>query len=866
MADDARDELQAHLEMQVEQLEAMGRSHEEAVREARLRFGNPDVVLEAIEADRQSRATTTLDEVRRSLRMLRRQPAFLAATVVPLALAMTLAIVTFGVVDAVLLRPLPYANADRIVRMGERLALEEEATWSNRMVDAQTIEAWERTTQTMARLASYHRVFRTLDVDGNRKRIQAATVTEGFFEVLQLPPSAGRYFQPGDVVSADDRPVVVLAYAFWQGPLGGDPAIVGRTIVLDDTPTLVVGIAPPEFRFPDRSTPLWTLARPDDPASTGPLNAIGTLRAEATIESAAAEATAVAQRESSLSHATDEDAEQPVHIGVVTLADDYARPVRRGLLMFAGAALAVLIAATFHVGHLFVVYAQRRRREFAVRAALGAAPWRLTVMAVTAVGGVTITAGGFAALIAATVHAVMPALLPVDFPRLDEIAFTTRSVAVIVGTMAMTTLIGASILTYHLRRQTLSGAATALGSGGARTSAPVRSWSARSLLVAEVAFSAALLIVAGLLARNFLHLATTDTGYAPEGALTAQVSFPPQMAQVERRQIVARLLESLSRQPDVTAAGATSALPLEEVKVVFVFDAESNADASSGERLRGDFAVVSPGYLEALGARIVEGRDFTWDDTESTSPVAIVNRAFMRQHFPDHEAIGFAIPGSSHERLYTIVGVIDDIRLDGPTVATRPAFYAPMTQRSQATFFHRVNLVVRTTDDPLALAGTLREVVRATDARLAMADVTTLATQLAAATARPRLYATMLVTCATVALGIVVIGLFASLAYAAARRRRELAIRMAVGARRTSVAVLLARESLWIVGAGLIIGVGAGLTAGRALGSLLHDVVPSDPLVVVTTVTALGIAAAAAGAAPIASALKTDLSLELRNE
>src|SRR5690606_37530629 len=125
----------------------------------------------------------------------------------------------------------------------------------------------------------------------------------------------------------------------------------------------------------------------------------------------------------------------------------------------------------------------------------------------------------------------------------------------------------------------------------------------------------------------------------------------------------------------------------------------------------------SPGYLEALGARIVEGRDFTWDDTESTSPVAIVNRAFMRQHFPDREAIGFAIPGSSHEQLYTIVGVIDDIRLDGPTVATRPAFYAPMTQRSQATFFHRVNLVVRTTDDPLALAGTLGEVVRATDAR-----------------------------------------------------------------------------------------------------------------------------------------------------
>ena len=859
--DEAREELKAHLDMQVEQLEAMGWSREDAVREARLRFGNVRATLEAIET-RPSRLRIALEESRGSLRALLRRRAFLAATVVPLALAMTLAVTTFGVVDTILVKPLPYADSARIVRVGERLAAGEVPVWSNRLVGAPMIDAWERGTKTMARLAVHRNVFRTLAVEDERTRILTAAVGVGFFDVFQLPPFAGRYFQPADTASAADRPVAVVSHAFWQRTLNGDPAAVGRSIVLDDAPTLVIGIAPAGLRFPGRNTPIWTLMRDNDPATAGPLNAIGRLRSDATAESAAAEATVVARREPSSLHADDGADAEPVRIDVVALADDYAAPVRRGLLLFAGAALAVLLAATLHVGHLFVVYAQERRRDFAVRAALGAAPWRLVVMAVTTVAGVCGLAGACTALLAAGTHAALPALLPADFPRLHEIAFTLRSAAVIAGAMLVTTLGGAAIVVRHLARQPVAEPAAVLGAGGLRTSASVRGRAALAILVGEVAFSAALLIVAGLLARSFIGLATTDPGYAPDGALTTQVSFPPAMAQIERRQLVERIVTTLSQRPDVTAAGASNTLPLEDVKVIFVFDGDTDAGAAEQQRVRGDFGLVSPGYLEALGARIVEGRGFTWDDTASGRPVAVVNRAFMRRYFPDRDAIDFNVPGSSQ----TVVGVVDDVRLEGPTAEAAPAFYASMMQREQATFFHRVNLVVRTTGDPLALAGVVRDVVRATDDRLALSDISTLDRELSAAVARPRLYATMLVTCAVLSLAIVAIGLFASLAYAAARRRREVAIRMAIGAQRTSVAFLLARDSVVVTGLGLLIGTAAGLAVGRTLASLLHGISSADPLVIAMTTAALGVAAAAAAAVPIANAVRTDLARELRSQ
>lgn len=859
---DRTDEFQAHLDLLADQLQAMGRSPDQARREARLRFGNPRVKQEEI--DRRSGLVSLLHEVRGALRAARRHRGFLVAAMVPLASALALLTVTFSVVDAVLVKPLPYADAERIVQVGERFpdvdARERSLrrpSWAERTIASETVEAWSRQSRTIAAFARYDRPFRTLLLNGARVRVPAASVGVRFFDILGVPPDLGRYFRDEDAVAAAARPAVVLSHGLWRREFGGDPAVVGRAIVIDDQSGIVVGVAPPHLRFPTRGTELWTvLARGEDgQMASGDRFAIARLRPDATIKTAAAEGTVIARRVWNDTHPS--EADRPVEMDVVDLPSAIVASAPRGLILLAGAALVVLAASILHSTHLFVVHVQRRAQEFSVRAALGASPWRLTLLVLTSVGAVVLLAGGLALVAAIALHGVVVFLLPADFPRVDEIAFTWRSALVLAGAVCGAALICGGLLAWHVRRRggRLEGAAVA---GGARATAIVRTRAGLALLAGEVAFSCALLIVAGLLVRSFLVLATTDSGYDPDGALTAQVSFPAAMGQGERQEAIERLLGRLEQLESVQAAGASNAVPLEAVKVVFEFDAE----AGGAERVRMDFGVISPGYLESIGSRIVEGRNMTWDDRGSTLPVAVVNESFMRRYYPDRDAIGLLIPGAG----YTVVGVAADVRLEGPTQPAQPALYVSLLQRTQATFFNRVNVVVRSSGDPMALSGALREAVHDTDTRLALSDVTTLDRQLSEWIARPRLYASVLAVSAVLSVTIVAIGLFAALAYTAGQRRREVAVRLAVGASRGRVARLLLREGLAVVAVGVVLGVGGGIGAGRAIASLLHGVMPNDPYTFTIAPAVLMAAALAAAFVPVAAVLRMDVARALRSE
>jgi putative ABC transport system permease protein len=264
--------------------------------------------------------------------------------------------------------------------------------------------------------------------------------------------------------------------------------------------------------------------------------------------------------------------------------------------------------------------------------------------------------------------------------------------------------------------------------------------------------------------------------------------------------------------------------------------------------------------------RVVQGRSVNWDDRSTTQPVAIVNQAFIQRHYPGRDAIGLQIPGAGNGRSYTVVGVVDDVRLEGPMYPPQPAFYVSLLQRTQATFFNRVNVVVRVLDNPLALTGALREVVRTTDARLALADVTTLDRQLSEAVARPRLYASALAACAVLSLTVVVIGLFAALAYTAGQRRREVAVRLAIGSSRAQVVRLLLRDAAITVSVGLVLGVVGGGVAGRAMASLLHGVLPGDPYTLAMAPGLLFVAAGVAALVPVTEVLRTDVARALRSE
>lgn len=859
----AIDEMAEHLEHDIARHVASGLSPQEARRRALANSGGLQAARERYR-DQMTFPfiTALLHDLGFGGRVLRRNPGFAVAAVLPLAFALGTTATAFSIVDAVLLRPLPYPDPDRIVHLGEALPDTASASWADRTIHAETLDAWQRDGRTLDRIASFHTPFRTLDTPSERVRLHTAAVNASFFDILGIAPAEGRYFREDEEPMAASQPMAVLSHTLWHRHFQGDAAIVGQTIVLDDQPHLVIGVAPAPLRFPRRQTELWTLLPRTGSAGSawGGDRAIARLAPGVTPDMAAVEGTAIARRAWAVTHA-DNARGGEVQVHVDDLATEATAPVRRGLLLLIGATLVVLCAATTHVAHLLVIQTLRRRRELAVRAALGASVRRIACSLFMTSLWIGTIAGSIGLLIAAGAHAILPTIVPPDFPRLDGVVLTLRTVLALGGASIGAILVCGAVLAWHVSRMHVL---APLGPAQAETGRFGRMGRRRgsmAMLAGEVAFSCALLIIAGLLGRSFLNLMTTDPGYEPSGALSAQVSFPPSTTQPERRDVIERLLARLRARPSVTAAGVSNALPLEAVKVVFQLRESYEADGG----VRADLGVISPGYLEALSMRLIRGRAFDENDRDGAPRAAIVNDAFVRRYYPDQDVIGLDIPSGTPDQPFTVVGVVADVRLEGPTKPADPAFYLPYLQREQ-TFFNRVNVVARTTGDPIALAPVLRDVVRSTDARLALAEITTPDRVLSDYIARPRLYAAVLVVCALVATAIVAIGLFGVLAHGVNQRRREVAIRVAVGATPASVARLLLRDGATVLAAGIAIGTAAGMGAGRLIGSLLHGTTPSDPLTFVAAPLVLALVATIAAVVPIRAALKADTVAALRAE
>jgi putative ABC transport system permease protein len=807
-------------------------------------------------------------EVRQTLRWMVRQKGFTAAACLTLALGIGANTAIFSVVYGVLLKPLPYADPDRLVQVSEEHPGANAPLRGAYLSDV-TLESWAPALRTLEGLAPYSEEVYTVGRE-NPVRLPGAAVAPSLFPLLRVAPAAGRFFTPEEALEGADG-VVVLGHAFWRERLGGSPEAIGRSLFVEGRPRLVVGVAPPGFAFPSPDTELWmphVIPRPENPQQRGiwVFSAVGRLKPGATPLQAAAEGTAAAR---AVPRPIPADLlfgkGGPVEVRVRPLVEEMTASIRPALLVLAAAIGLVLLIACANVSNLFLARSIARQRELAVRAALGADRGRLAGQLLTESLVLSLCGGALGLLLAWGLIRAVPVLAPDNLPRLEEIQLDSRVLAFAATAAVFAGLLSGLAPIEHLLRH---GPANLLNDGGHRATGTAGKALRGGLLVAEAALAVILLVGAGLLARSFVRLLQVDGGYDPDHVLTAQVFLPTGEDEAPRRaEAVSTLLTRLEALPGVAAAGVANMAPLGTMTMIMRFELPGGP---GGEPVPGqaDAWGVTPGFARALGLRVKSGRFLEAGDLTSGTQAVVVNEELVRQYLSDGKpVVGRRIPGLFGDRgkITEIVGVVGNVLKDGPRRPPRPQIYR-VAGLSSIDAFQQPFLLIRTTGDPLALAADLRRLVREIEPRAALDNVDLLENRLSASVAQPRFAALVLAVFAVLALALAATGLYGVLSYNVSQRRREMGIRAALGATRAGLQRLVLREGLALTAAGLAIGLGAALGVTRLMASLLFGVTPLDAVSFAAAPLALLGVAAAACLIPARRAAAADPAESLRSE
>jgi putative ABC transport system permease protein len=807
---------------------------------------------------------TVLQDLHHALRLMRRAPGFTLAALATLALAVGVNTAVFSGVYGVLLRPLPYAGADRIVRLSE-LHPGGTAIISDARLSNLTFNAWRERASTIESPAAYNSQAYTLGGVDEPARLDAASVSPSLFPLLSVTPAAGRFFRDEDSVPGASR-VVVLSHALWQSRFGQDPSAIGRTMLLDGNVHEIVGIAPAWFYFPDRDAQLWT---PSVPPTIGerPMSlmyVIARLKPGLTVEQAAAEGTSAARsvtRPMAAELLFGKGA--PVEVRVRRLMDEMTLTVRPAMLVLMAAVGLVLLIACANVANLLLARGVARSRELAVRAALGAGRARLARQLLTESVALSVVGGAIGVFIAWGMIRALPAWAPEALPRLADVRLDLR---VLCFAIAVSLTAGGLAGVLPAFRATRAELTPALRAGGQRSvggGERIRSL----LLAAEAATSVVLLIGAALLARSFVTLVNVDPGYDPTNVLTGRVYLSGPAATPERRrQIVEALVDRVRSAPSVVSAGAGSMAPLNLSTSISGFDFRPSGGA---ERVvaRALYYVVTPGYSEALGLRKIEGRLLERQDSTSAIQAVVVNEAFVKSYLNDGQPVaGRRYQGLMGDPKMTteIVGVVGSVLKDGLDRETRPEMYFAHSKERGIT--REINLVIRTTGDPAAFVPALRSIVRDVEPTAALGEAGTLASRVTASVAQPRFATAILAVFAGLALALAATGLYGVLSYSVSQRRREIGIRSALGATRANVIALVLRQGLAATGVGLVLGVVASALVARLLQPLLFGITPLDLPSFALMPLILLIVAVVACVVPARRAAATDPAVTLRSE
>jgi putative ABC transport system permease protein len=810
-----------------------------------------------------------LQDLRFALRTLFRSPGFTVTAASTLALGIGVTSLMFSVVNAVLLRPLPYADPERLALVFN--ANETDPGMDTMRVTPLDFEDYRARAHSFESMAAHVGTGFTFSGGRDPELVIGQNVSPDFFRVFGVQPALGRTFNPDEFAPGREN-VVVLSYRLWQRRFGGSPAAVGSTATVNGRPFTVVGVMPPHFDYPGPRYELWTPLPSPRTAEMPPANrsahylqVVGRLKPSITREQAGSE---IRQIAAALA-AEYPDSNGKTTARLVRLQDFTIRDVKTPLYVLLGAVGLVVLIACANVTNLLLARATARYREVAIRQAIGASRWRLVRQFLVETSVLYALGAAGALALASWGTSLVVSLGPGDIPRLADTSLDGR-------VLALTLLLSlATAISFGLA-PALHGAAAdpadALRSGGRSASAGRARQRLRTVLVvSEVALSVVLLIGAGLALHSLVRLTAVDPGFDADGQLTFSVVLPPRRyADAAAMSAVAdRLTGSLSSIPGIAAAGFTTHLPLSGQNMENGFQVPGYVPREPGEVPIAGMRGVSSRYFAALGARLRSGRTFTDADRAASQPVAIVNEVFARRYWAGQDAIGRQLQEYGGNAPRTVVGVIADVKHSGPAEEARPEVSLPYSQLDPAfmtTWSRGIYFVVRAAAPGAAIGSAVRGAVAGVDPDVSLNNVQSLASLASDAVSAPRFRTVLLATFAALAIALASIGVFGVLSYFVIQRTREIGIRVALGASSSDILRMVVGRGLGLAAVGLGIGLLAAIPLTRSMQTLLFEVKPLDIPTLAGVVLGLALVAALASYLPARRALRiepmTALNLE----
>lgn len=853
------DELRDHLERQIESNVARGMDEAEARRVALVSFGGRERVREETrDRIRPPILAELLQDARYAWRTARRTPALTTVAVVTVGVSVGLATAAFSAVNSVLLRELPYADADRLALVWSskhEIGRLDPVSFTNAM-------DWRRDVTSFKSLGVFSCTPRPiLAARGEPARTTRMEVSIGFFSVLETRPLMGRLFQASDF-EPGAPPAIVITYSLWRERFGGVVSVVSSTVLVDGVPTTVIGVLPPDFAalpamlacHPEIYTPL--LSRYDNAQrSWSFLRTIVRLTPSATTRGAQSQLDIESAR-----LATDfPDANRGYVARIVSMREFVTAPLRGGLLLMQAGAILVLLIACANVAALLLTRASTRQREVAIRVALGASRTRLARQLATECAVLGVISAGIGAALSWAGSAAVARVARDAFPDPRGMSMDARVLGFCIGASLIATLIFAfAAITASIGGRWRS--LTALRDGGYAASVD-GSGLRRAMVALQLAMATFVLVCAGLLSRSYGRLLDVHPGFDANGVVTARVTLPDALYPRGERQVrfFRQVLDRLSRQPGVVAAGAVSILPESpnfdrtNAKVV-------GRSYAPGQVPTPDVYRVTPEYFDAMRIPIDAGRSFSASDDDQHPLVAIINQTMARALFPGQDAVGKRIWTGAGQAERTVVGIAGDSRQYGLDQTQTMQLYVPHADNSGGD----LTVVVRSTDDARAVADAIRTAVRETDPGVPVDEVLTMNQVLAQSSARRRLLAQLSLALAVGAIGLAVIGLYGVIAYGVAKRTPEIGLRMALGATTREIVGRIIGDVGWLVAVGLVLGLPSSMWLARLLSPLLFGVAAWDPVTFAAASVALILVAVLAAVVPARRAATVNPTIALR--
>jgi putative ABC transport system permease protein len=863
---DLAEEIRQHLEQRIDELVASGVPRHEATLQARRAFGNAASIEEqARDVWRWIWVEDLLLDLRVAFRQLRRAPGFAAAGALTLAIGIGATTAVFSVVNAVVFRSLPFDHAERVVavvpRNNQGPAIGDAVSYPNFFDFRHETRAFEQ-------LVSYRSESFAFTGSGGALQLRGEIVASGFFQALGVHPMLGRAFDERDEAPAAH--VVIVSHAFWQTALGADSGIVGRAIDLNREPFVVVGVAPDGFNFPiGPSVEVWTTlaldarSSPTDPVTrqrgARMLSVVGRLRDGVTLAQAEAQMASVA---ASLMQRFPSDTKRYPGILLRPLLENVTGQAHDALLFLFGAVGLVLLLACANIANLLLSRTTERERELALRAAIGAGRWRIARQLLAENAALALV--GCIAGVATSVlllRIVVP-LAGASIPRIEEARFDLPVLLFAIASTVVTSILVSLASLFRVARRELSEPMKQA------SPANVHAWNRfrSGLVVAQIALGILLTSGASLLTASYIRVSQRDPGFDVNDLVTFSVSPPPSSYDTPRRlAFYEQLTGRLRGVPGVRGAAVANPLPLTGSSVTVGFDIEGRP-SPKGARPTANMAMVSPEFFETAGIPLLDGRGFTDRDDDKAPPVVIVNRAFAERFFPGENAVGKRIEpgvgtGADGRRMRQIVGVVGNARQSALGIRDDAIYYFAYKQLSWCC----PAVVVRADQSPSIVAA-IRPLVASIDKQLPVYQVRTGPEIESTAFVAPRFIAMLLGSFALIGVVLTAIGLYGVTSYDVLKRRREIGMRMALGATKGSIASMVLGGAARLVVVGVTLGVLGALTVGRLMRALLFGIAPSDPVLLGTAVVIVVCTTFLSAYVPARRAASVDPMLTLRSD